>query len=146
MKNLFSILLLTAASFAQASSTSYISDLKTQSFEELRANYDVELENDQVWFGGSIVSILDTCMLDVKTIRTISKRDIEEQDGDDFEVVAHGYLYKSIYSTRAVVDGDDVISEEYTINTTRNINIVTNDDDMDNDFLFSREYTIPTCN
>jgi hypothetical protein len=145
MKNLLCVLLLSVASLAQAGN-GYVNGLRAQSFEELRANYDVEIENDQVWFGGSIVSILDTCMSDSQTIRTVSKRDIEELDGDDFEVVGHDYLYKSIYSTRAVVDGDDVLTENYTMSTTRTLDIVSNDDDFMNEFYFSREYTIPACN
>ena len=84
-------------------------------------------------------------MLDSTTIRTISKIAIEEQVGDYFEVLGYDYLYKSINSTRVIVDGDDVMEEEYTLNITRNISIVTNDDDMDNDYLFSKKFRIPKC-
>ena len=41
--------------------------------------------------------------------------------------------------------GDDIIDEAYTINPSRRIDIVTNDDDFENDFLFSRVFTIPKC-
>jgi hypothetical protein len=128
-----------------AGTSSYIGQLKLQSFSELAANYDVDFENDQIWFGGKMMSVLDTCMATPTTIRTKTKHNIEILDEDDFEIIGHDYLYKSIYATRAVVDGDDVIDESYTINPTRRIDIVTNDDDFNNDFLFSRIFVTPNC-
>ena len=134
-----------AAGSASAKSDSYIDSLKALSFSQLEQNWDVDFEGDQIWFGGSILSILNTCMVNPTTIRSKYKYDIEVMDGDDFEVVGNDYLYKSIYSSRAVVDGDDVIDEPYIINTSRKIDIVTNDDDFENEFLFSRVFTTPNC-
>lgn len=147
MKNLLlTLVLATSALSANAfSNGSYVDSLKKQSFEELRQNWDVDFENDQVWFGGKIISILDTCMADETTIRTNSKVTIEEMDGDDFVVVGRDYLYKSIHTQRVVVDGDDTVWEDYTMNTTRSIRIVENDDDFEGDVLFERDYTIPAC-
>lgn len=136
----------TIAQNVSAESTSYIGQLKQQSFSQLALNYDIDFENDQIWFGGKMMSVLDTCMINPNTIRTKTKHVIELLgDHDDFEIMGHDYLYKSIYSTRAVVDGDDVIDESYTINPTRRIDIVTNDDDFDNEFLFSRIFVTPNC-
>ena len=149
MKNVLGVLLLSVASIAQvnaASGNSYVDSLKAQSFSELRANYDVDFENDQTWFGGRIVSVLDTCMLDEETVRTLNKVTIEEYDGEEFEVVGYDYLTKSIHGTKAMVDGDDVIDVPYTMSTTREIKVVQMDDDFDGDLLFTRDFTIPSCN
>lgn len=122
MKKMLLVLAMATSVFtAHAGSGSYVESLKAQSFSELRANYDVELENDQVWFGGTIVSILDTCMADAETVRTSEKLEIEEMDGDDFVVVGVDYLYKSIHGRRAMVDEDN------------------------GELYFKRDYSIPAC-
>ena len=66
-------------------------------------------------------------------------------DVDDFVVVGKDYLYKSIYGTKVVVDGDGTIDVPYTMSTTRTIRIVEMDDDFDGDVLFERDFTIPAC-
>lgn len=144
MKKLILLLAVVSMTFT-AQASSYVDYLKGLSWSELRANWDVDFEGDQVWFGGRIVDIFDTCMINDTTIRTNSKVKIEEMDGDDFVVVGFDYLYKSIHTSRAVVDGDSVIDEPYTMSTTRTIRVVENDDDFQGDLLFRKEFTIPAC-
>lgn len=123
----------------------YVDGLKKLNWTQLQANYDVDFEGDQIMFGGHILSILNTCMFDDQTIRTKNLVRIEEQDGDTFVFVGYEYLYKSIYSTRTMVDGDGTIDVPYTIATTRMIRVVANDSDFNGRFLFNKAFTIPSC-
>ncbi|MAE74123.1 MAG: hypothetical protein CL675_08495 [Bdellovibrionaceae bacterium] len=129
-----------------AAESDYVRELKALSFEELAARWDVDFENDQIWFGGTILSVFDTCVLDSETLRTIHTRDIEAQDDHDgFVVVGHDYLYRPIRGLRPMVDGDGTTDVPYEISLTRSIRIVENDDDFEGDILFTRDYTIPLC-
>ena len=126
-------------------SSNYIKTLKKMTFKELQQDYDIDFENNQIWFKGKMLSILDTCMQNNETIRTINKVKIEEYDGEDFYYVGRDYLYKSIYSQRVLVSGDDTEFVDYVINKTRIISVVENDDDFQGDVLFKRKFTIPNC-
>ncbi|MCO4755680.1 MAG: hypothetical protein KC478_14455 [Bacteriovoracaceae bacterium] len=149
MKNLITTLILSVSFSAIAGSgqNSYIQSLESLSLSELSKEVEgVELENDKIWFEGSQVSIVDVCMSDAETFRTIEKRDIEEYDGDDFEVVGYDYLYKSIYGTETYVDGDGTVDVAVTYPTTREIKVIQSDSEFGGEFLFSRTYTVPACN
>lgn len=123
----------------------YVSNLRKLSWAELQENYDVDFEGDQIMFGGHFLSILDTCMADATTIRTLEEIRIEEQDGDTFVFVGHEYLYRNIHTTRTLVDGDGTIEVPYTIATRRLISIVESDSDFNGRFLFKKEFVVPNC-
>lgn len=143
MKTIVSILLLTLSTATLANS--YVDYLRGLSWSELRANYDVDFEGDKIWFGGSQFSVFDTCMASNKVIRTKNKVTIEVLDEDDFEVVGYDYLYKSVNSTRTIVDYDSTIDVPYTVPVTRTIDVVSLEDEFDAEFYFSRSFTIPAC-
>lgn len=141
--------LLTAAIFSAFSATAtqntYLETLKKMNFDELAAQYDIAFEGDQIFFKGNVISMFNTCMADQNTIRTKSKVVIETLDDEDFVVTGHNYLYKSVNGLKAMVDGDSVKYINHTIATEKDINIVTNDDDLDFDHLFSKRYKIKKC-
>jgi len=141
--------LLTAAIFgvfsATATENTYLNTLKNMNFDELAAQYDITFEGDQIFFKGNVVSMINTCMADPKTIRTRSKVVIETLDDEDFMVTGHDYLYKSVNGLKAMVDGDSVKYINHTIATEKDIHIVTNDDDLDFDHLFTKRYKIEKC-
>lgn len=128
-----------------SNANTYIEGLKKLSWQELAQNYDVTFEGDQLFFGGHIISILNTCMHDETTLRTQKKIRIEEQDGDTFVYVGHDYLYRSIHSYRTMVDGDGTVDVPYTIQTRRLISVVENDDHFYRRLLFKKEFTVPNC-
>lgn len=142
MKLMMTIILF---SLSQMTMASYVSELKKLNWEELRANWDVDFEGDQIWFDGKILSVLDTCMSSPTIIRSLDKVLIEEYDGDEFTPIGYEYLYKSIYSTRTMVDGDDTIDIPYTVKTKRNIKVVNWDEEFEGEFLFYKEFEIPSC-
>lgn len=124
---------------------SYLDYLKGLSWEELDQNWDVDFEGDQIWFGGHMLSILDTCMADEETFRTVDKKVLEVQDGDDWRVVGEDYLYKSIYGKKAMVDGDDVIMVPVVHKTSRTIKVVDIEQEFFANYLFKKEFTVPAC-
>ncbi|WP_042145061.1 MULTISPECIES: hypothetical protein [unclassified Pseudoalteromonas] len=114
-------------------------------FYELAAQYNIAFKGVQIFFKGNVVSILNTCMADPQTIRTKFKVVIETLDDEDFIVIGHDYLYKSANGLKAMVDGVSVKYINHTIATEKHIHIVTNDDDLDFDHLFSKRYKIKKC-
>jgi hypothetical protein len=128
-----------------ASENTYLKTLKKMNFDELAAQYDIAFEGDHIFFKGNVVSMLNTCMADPKTIRTKSKVVIETLDDEDFVVTGHDYLYKSVNGLKTMVDGDSVKYINHTIATEKDIYIVTNDDDLDFDHLFTKSYKIEKC-
>lgn len=143
-KTLLTVLIfaLSTSSFAESR---YVSNLRKLSWAELKENYDVDFEGDQIMFGGHFLSILDTCMADATTIRTLEEIRIEEQDGDTFVFVGYEYLYRKINTTRTMVDGDGTIEVPYTIATRRLISVVENDSDFNGRLLFKKEFVVPNC-
>lgn len=130
---------------ATATQNTYLETLKNMNFDEIAAQYDIAFEGDQIFFKGNVISMLNTCMADPQTIRTKSKVVIETLDDEDFIITGHDYLYKSVNSLKAMVDGDSVKYINHTIATEKDIHIVTNDDDLDFDHLFSKKYKIKKC-
>ncbi|SFD33057.1 hypothetical protein [Pseudoalteromonas denitrificans] len=130
---------------AAAKQSSYITNLKNMNFDQLSAHNDIAFEGDQIWFKGTAVSMLNTCMSDSKTLRTNEKKTIEILDEEDLIITGFDYLYTPISTTKAIVNGDTVIYTKNQIKTQKDIYIVTNDDDMDSDFLFSKQFTVPYC-
>ena len=139
----FSLIVLSLTMHTQASE--YIDSLKNLTWGELQANYDVDFEGDQIMFGGNIVSRLDTCLSDDKTLRTISKREIQEYDGDDFYVVGYDYLYTSLSYYKTYSDGDGTIDVLKTHKINKLINVVQADDDFEGSFLFEKTHTLEAC-
>jgi hypothetical protein len=123
----------------------YVDDLKQKSWSELRADWDLDFEGDQIWFRGRVISIFDTCMVSNTIIRTKKRVIIEEYDGEDFYATGNDYLYRSLIGTRTIVEGDGTSSEEYTLNKTRKIRVVQNDDEFSGEILFYKEFTVPKC-
>lgn len=138
----FSVLFLTHNSFAKESS--YIKSLKKLSLQELRDHYEVKLKGDNIWIAGTSLSVLDTCVEGDK-IRTQDKVEISQMDGDRFVVVGYDFLFKNIKSKKPMVDGDKVIMVDTVFPLTLKIDIVTNDDNFNDKYLFSRSYTIAKC-
>lgn len=144
MKTILVSFLLTLGFSAQAND--YIEELKATPLEELAENYDVFFEGDQLWFGGHIVSILDVCMEDEETFRTVDKHKIYKALDEELIVVGEDYLTKSIYGQKAISKNDEVILVPFTYPTTWTINVVERPEQDRGDYLFSKEYTISPCN
>lgn len=142
MKSILTTLVLAASVNANAG---YIDDLKAQSWDELKANHDVTFEGDKIWFEGKQLSVLDVCMSDEETFRTVEEQVMEHQEYDDFVFDGMEYMYKSVKGTKTMVDYDGTIEVPVVYPTTLNIDVVELDDENYNEFLFSAEYTIPAC-
>ncbi len=142
--SLFTLLTILFATVSSAQA-GYVERLKKKTWAQLRADWDLDFENDQIWFGGKMMSVFDTCMASASQIRTLKKVKIEEYDGEDFYTVGYDYLYRSVRSTRPMVDGDGTVDVPYSVATSRMIRVVYNDDDFDGDYLFSKRFTIPSC-
>jgi len=136
---------LVSAFSASATQDSYLQSLKNMNFDQLAAQYDVAFEGDQIFFNGSIISMLNTCMADPATLRTKNKVVIEQLDDEDFVITGNDYLYKPVNGLKAMVDGDSVKYVQHTIETEKDIHIVTFDDDLDFDHLFTKRYKIEKC-
>ena len=133
---------LCSAFSAFATQNTYIETLKAMDFNELSEQYDIAFEGDQIFFNGNIVSMLNTCMAEPQTIRKKSKVIIEKLDDEDFIVTGHNYLYKSVNGLKDMVYGDSARYVNHTIETEKDIHIVTFDDDLGFDHLFTKRYKI----
>ncbi|MBC76906.1 MAG: hypothetical protein CME64_12910 [Halobacteriovoraceae bacterium] len=145
MKTFFGSMLLTLTFAFAGSGNGYIEGIKKMTLQELSQEEGIELDGDRLWFGLTQVSVVDVCMADEETFRTIEKRTIEVLDEDYFEVVGYDYLYKSIYGTKTFVDGDGTIDVDVVYPTTFEIQVLTEDYEFGNEFLFERSYTVPAC-
>jgi len=146
LKNTFIATVALLSTFTvSATQNSYLEALKDMDFDELAAQYDIAFEGDQIFFNGKVISMLNTCMADPSTLRTKNKIVIEQLDDEDFIITGHKYLYKPVNGLKAMVDGDSVKYVKHLIETEKDIHIVTFDDDLDFDHLFTKKYKIKKC-
>ena len=128
-----------------AMANNYVESLQALSWDELVAHEDVDFEGVQINFSGRLISRLDVCLSDASTLRTKTKRDIEEYDGEDFYTVGYDYLYTSLNYTSVMVDGDGTIDLPAKYAITKDVRVVQMDDDFEGDLLFKKSHTIESC-
>ncbi len=126
---------------------------RDSTWEDIQKSYDVVAEDSQINFNGTLVGVLDVCLLKEMTLRTKKKVSIYEwsdEVNDDLGpvIVGKDYLTTSRKYLKTYADGDETIEVLQIYPLNYSIDVYDSEDDIQfpGSELFTKNYTIPSCN